>query len=551
MIIQIMPFPSATAIIQPDEISGLALWLDPTTITGKSHGDTVTSWADSSGNGRNATEATNPPTYDDGTGNYEGVPGVRFDALAERLTVASSAGLSNNQATYIVVARLESYEVDLSTSNSCWLFNKYNTNPATAAIRLHGQGYQSLYRIEGSEGTAYIQDTDAYVDQTVSMHILRASASRVRYDVATAAGALDGAYTPVQNDVIAGGLDDDNHNTLVIGNHPTTNNTTNVPRTIYDVLVYNRSLTDEEVQNLGLWFRDKYQSKWVKLGQQFSGANHYSVNIFIDGTTAYLTYVKSDNVSIGYMTADISDPLNWTDQGTIFTTSSNARTARLVKDGSTWYLFYDDRPNGTLRVATGASIGALSDYGSNPILSGTGTDWEQYVRHGFVLTPDETHDGDWHMLYDGRKGTSVSGVGAVGHATSSDGLSWTRDAANNPVISPVGGTQWEGNDCGEPRAYWDGSQYRVFWAGYLVDWTETGTTLYPHLLGEGTSSDLGSVTRSNANPILPVSQYDGTHFDTVSLLSPCPYVPGDGNFYLYYTGFDSGINFGIGLARER
>ncbi len=226
------------------------------------------------------------------------------------------------------------------------------------------------------------------------------------------------------------------------------------------------------------------------------------------------------------------DPHNWADQGTIFTAAAACRSARLVKSGSTWYLYYDVRAGG-IRVATGASPASLSDYGSNPILSGSGTGWETFVRHPFVLTPAETHDGGWHMLYDGRDNTSTSGIGAVGHATSADGLSWTRDTANNPVLSPTGDETFEGGDCAEPSAYWDGSNYHVFWAGFYLHPVAAST--FPHHIGAGTSSDLTSVTRGNGNPILPLSQV-AADFDCIGR-GAVPLCAGDGSFHLYYAGF--------------
>lgn len=68
-------------------------------------GDAVATWADSSGNSRDATEATNRPTYKTGIVNSK--PVVRFDGTNDKLALANSLGLLRNLAgaTIFVVHR--------------------------------------------------------------------------------------------------------------------------------------------------------------------------------------------------------------------------------------------------------------------------------------------------------------------------------------------------------------------------------------------------------------------------------------------------------------
>ncbi len=63
----------------PSQITGLALWLKADAITGLADGDAIGTWTDSSGNGRNATQATAgaKPTYK--TGIINSLPVARFD----------------------------------------------------------------------------------------------------------------------------------------------------------------------------------------------------------------------------------------------------------------------------------------------------------------------------------------------------------------------------------------------------------------------------------------------------------------------------------------
>lgn len=92
--------------ITPDQIFGLQLWLKADAITGLSDGDALTTWADSSGNACNPTQADAAlkPVYK--TGILNSLPVVRFDA--DYLTIASSTAtfkfLHTAQATIFAVA---------------------------------------------------------------------------------------------------------------------------------------------------------------------------------------------------------------------------------------------------------------------------------------------------------------------------------------------------------------------------------------------------------------------------------------------------------------
>lgn len=89
----------ATSTWTPASISGLDLWLAADEITGLSDGDPVTSWADLSSAGNDATESTYPPTYRAGVLN--GLPVVEFDATNDRLGTNCSG--SGAEQTIIMV----------------------------------------------------------------------------------------------------------------------------------------------------------------------------------------------------------------------------------------------------------------------------------------------------------------------------------------------------------------------------------------------------------------------------------------------------------------
>ncbi|MDP6102612.1 MAG: hypothetical protein QF579_04845 [Dehalococcoidia bacterium] len=73
-------------------------------------------------------------------------------------------------------------------------------------------------------------------------------------------------------------------------------------------------------------------------------------------------------------------------------------------------------------------------YPGNPVLARNPGMWDSVdVGHIAVLIPDETHDGQWHAWYAGHAGREIE----IGHATSSDGISWNKDS-RNPVLSSPG-----------------------------------------------------------------------------------------------------------------
>lgn len=71
----------------PTDVAGLRLWLKADALV-LSDNDPVGTWADSSGQANDATEATNKPTYK--TGILNSLPVVRFNGTDNRLTCGAS-----------------------------------------------------------------------------------------------------------------------------------------------------------------------------------------------------------------------------------------------------------------------------------------------------------------------------------------------------------------------------------------------------------------------------------------------------------------------------
>ena len=87
----------------------------------------------------------------------------------------------------------------------------------------------------------------------------------------------------------------------------------------------------------------------------------------------------------------------------------------------------------------------------NPVFTGTGRDtWDRKIRErGYILVGDDGNYDLWYTGYAGDRPATMS----LGHATSSDGIHWTRDPGN-----PVFAESWVEDMCVVHR---DGTYFMV------------------------------------------------------------------------------------------
>jgi hypothetical protein len=131
------------------------------------------------------------------------------------------------------------------------------------------------------------------------------------------------------------------------------------------------------------------------------------------------------NVGIGW--ASSTDGITWTKQGQL-TLGRAAEDPYAVLVGGTVYLYVEDKadvPFRNIRLYTSTDMATWTDEGD---VLDIGTGWEAQDVSSPVVWVE---DGTWHMLYEGR---SADNWGAVGHATSADGIAWVKDASN-PVLT--------------------------------------------------------------------------------------------------------------------
>jgi uncharacterized protein YdeI (BOF family) len=154
-------------------------------------------------------------------------------------------------------------------------------------------------------------------------------------------------------------------------------------------------------------------------------------NVIYNGTqylfsySGYVSPYAENNVFIYLATS--TDGATWTKQGKIINTASEDPYL-IFKDG-TYYLYCEhkvDVPFHAIRLYTSIDLVNWVDEGN--VFDKNGVGWES----DDVSSPVVWIEGSvWYMLYEGR---GPAQTGAIGLATSPDGLVWTRDGSN-PVVS--------------------------------------------------------------------------------------------------------------------
>ena len=150
----------------------------------------------------------------------------------------------------------------------------------------------------------------------------------------------------------------------------------------------------------------------------------------------------------------------------------------------------------------------------NPVFTGTGRDtWDRKIRErGYILAD---HEGIYHLWYTGYAADKPSTM-SLGHATSHDGIHWTRDPAN-----PIFSSSWVEDVC----VIKQDATYYLF---------AEGKNDIAHLL---TSSDGIKWTDQGS---LDVRKTDGAPIPAGPYGTPTAWFE-NGTWYLYYERGDQGV----------
>ena len=271
--------------------------------------------------------------------------------------------------------------------------------------------------------------------------------------------------------------------------------------------------------------------------------------IIQDGTEYKMWYTghNGTHYQIGYATSN--DGFLWTKHpgnpvlsvGTSGRFDENdVRSPWVIKDGSTYKMWYSGEQAGAVwRIGYATSPDGISwtkvdgaQTDQSVLDLGGGGQFDEFdVWHCCVL---KNETDDYEMWYTGE---AIGSVWAIGHASSSDGISWTKTDASNPVLDGTGGGTWDDNDVLKPCVIKEAADdYRMWYTG------NNGFDA----IGYANSSD-GLTWTKNIGWVFNMTVQAGD-FDSEEVRAPC--VIKDGTTYkMWYTGEDiSSPAAGIGYA---
>ncbi len=251
--------------------------------------------------------------------------------------------------------------------------------------------------------------------------------------------------------------------------------------------------------------------------------------------------------SVGLAVSD--DGVSWEKRGTVLAPAPDGAwdgwfldTPCVERAGSEWLLFYfgdsdNYAPGGAIGLARSGDLATWPRASSAPVLSpGPPGSWDEL----WVESPSVRYDDDsrtFHMWYTGVDATwSVR----TGHATSPDGLSWTKDPAN-PVLGERDPSRsdwlaWDGTGAGVASAFRANGSWHLFYASQSL--LDTWAKARNPGIGVASSRDGSAFERRGSHPLFgraeTACQPDG------------PYNPSalyrDGRWYAWY---ETGYGFGL------
>ena len=124
---------------------------------------------------------------------------------------------------------------------------------------------------------------------------------------------------------------------------------------------------------------------------------------------------------------------------------------------STYHMWYAGFDGTYVRIgfATSWNVSAFMPYINNPVLDvgAPGSYEETEVVEQWV-----SYDGStFHMWYSGANTTVSPWIEAIGYATSPNGMDWTKDTTNNPVLDVGLPGEWDDTKVFCPSVIFDGT----------------------------------------------------------------------------------------------
>lgn len=503
----------------PSSLSGLALWLNAETIE-QADSTNIATWADSSANGKNATQATagRQPTHRTGIVNGRSV--VRFDGSADTL-VNTAFSLGTSCAIYCVASTVSSsggFQRLIANENNFFVGRNATIPPQFASFFGDGSGWGTTpghgQKAELGLDTLYVMTTlnDA---GAVTAYLNGDLVDTVASDPMTAFG--DG-YTVGASPSFNQFWDKDACEILIYNVAHTS-----AERALVESYLMRRWIAyphftrysgnpiitisgtpgtgweSVDVANPDVFY-DTPNSRWVM---------HYSGNRSVSG--------NDWNTGLAYST----NLLTWTKEAAnpVFTWSGAdeaniAANGSIVLKGSTYYLYYHAGFPGKIKVATSSNLLSWTRQGVCVDVGSAGQ-WDETAT--FDPTARLMPDGvTIEIFYAGK---NASGARRIGRATSTDGLAFAKTGA---LLANAGMSSREDN-FGEPHPLGDtGTSYEL--------WVDRAITDGYRSISRFSTSNSGSTWtfKGNFNP-------SGSGWDAVNVFDNAKVVY-NGTLYMFYAG---------------
>jgi predicted GH43/DUF377 family glycosyl hydrolase len=195
--------------------------------------------------------------------------------------------------------------------------------------------------------------------------------------------------------------------------------------------------------------------------------------MWFNATTGPSIYPGWRPYNVGFAVS--KDGINWTmytsavlspDPGTWDNvTTEQPEVIRENGEYKMWYTSWkDDTSPDYLGYATSPDGIHWTKYAGNPVF-GSGTAlWEAGGPFGCSVMPAQRGYKMWYAAYDASFAATK-----IGYAESPNGIDWTRDTVNNPIVDVGAPTQWDDSGVFNPNVLLIGNAYYMWYAGGRID----------------------------------------------------------------------------------
>ena len=171
--------------------------------------------------------------------------------------------------------------------------------------------------------------------------------------------------------------------------------------------------------------------------------------------------------------------------------SELVESGSVIRDDTGYRLWYAGRGgvHYSIGLATSPDGIAWTKHPNNPVFEPAADGAWDSVN---VYSPSVVFDGQkYHLYYGGSAGGAIQ----IGHATSDDGIAWTRDPANPVIRAGNGVPAWQSQGVDLPGVIYAGGAFKMWYTGTAADNSTSA-------IGHAESADGTSWTEFPGNPVL-------------------------------------------------